>query len=155
MGRWRSNPSGKCSYERPTRGTVCGTMRSMFGADAGGLALNYQSLSVLMGTWGRGAFSPEWLEEWEVHPAPPHHHSACWGHAFRVSLYLQDFGVSLHLQHSTGFRVSRHLQPSRGFRASPHLQHSPLNTASPRTRERHEISLPGGRGIQGAGHGVS
>ena len=23
--RWSSNPSGKCSYERPTRGTVCGT----------------------------------------------------------------------------------------------------------------------------------
>ena len=39
-----SNPSGKCSYERPTRGTVCGTMRSMCGADAGCLAINYQSL---------------------------------------------------------------------------------------------------------------
>ena len=36
-------PSGKCSYERPTRGTVCGTMRSMCGADAGCLAINYQS----------------------------------------------------------------------------------------------------------------
>ena len=44
-GRWSSNPSGKCSYERPTRGTVCGTMRSMCGADAGCLAINYQSLS--------------------------------------------------------------------------------------------------------------
>ena len=33
--RWSSNPSGKCSYERPTRGTVCGTMRCMCGADAG------------------------------------------------------------------------------------------------------------------------
>ena len=33
--------SGKCSYERPTRGTVCGTMR---GADAGCLAISYQSL---------------------------------------------------------------------------------------------------------------
>ena len=42
--RWSSNPSGKCSYERPTRGTVCGTMRSMCGADAGCLAINYQSL---------------------------------------------------------------------------------------------------------------
>ena len=39
-----SNSSGKCSYERPTRGTVCGTMRSMCGADAGCLAINYQSL---------------------------------------------------------------------------------------------------------------
>ena len=43
--RWSSNPSGKCSYERPTRGTVCGTMRSMCGADAGCLAIIYQSLS--------------------------------------------------------------------------------------------------------------
>ena len=42
--RWGSNPSGKCSYERPTRGTVCGTVRSMCGADAGCLAINYQSL---------------------------------------------------------------------------------------------------------------
>ena len=42
--RWSSNPSGKCSYERPTRGTVSGTMRSMCGADAGCLAINYQSL---------------------------------------------------------------------------------------------------------------
>ena len=42
--RWSSNLSGKCSYERPTRGTVCGTMRSMCGADAGCLAINYQSL---------------------------------------------------------------------------------------------------------------
>ena len=42
--RWSSNPSGKCSYERPTLGTVCGTMRSMCGADAGCLAINYQSL---------------------------------------------------------------------------------------------------------------
>ena len=44
LRRWSSNPSGKCSYERPTRGTVCGTMRSMCGADAGCLAINYQSL---------------------------------------------------------------------------------------------------------------
>ena len=43
--RWNSNPSGKCSDERPTRGTVCGTMRSMCGADAGCLAIHYQSLS--------------------------------------------------------------------------------------------------------------
>ena len=42
--RWSSNPSGKCSHERPTRGTVSGTMRSMCGADAGCLAINYQSL---------------------------------------------------------------------------------------------------------------
>ena len=40
------NPSGKCSYERPTRDTVCGTIRSMCGADAGCLAINYQSLCV-------------------------------------------------------------------------------------------------------------
>ena len=32
--RWSSNPSGKCSNERPTRGTVCGTTRSMCGTDA-------------------------------------------------------------------------------------------------------------------------
>ena len=39
---WSSNPSGKYSYERPTRGTVCGTMRSMCGADAGCLAINHK-----------------------------------------------------------------------------------------------------------------
>ena len=39
--RWSSNPSGKCSYERPTRGTVCGTMRGTCGADAGCLATHY------------------------------------------------------------------------------------------------------------------
>ena len=38
-------------FERPTRGTVCGTMRSMCGADAGCLAINYQSLR--WGTNGR------------------------------------------------------------------------------------------------------
>ena len=42
--RWISNPSEKCSYERPTRGTVCGTVRSMCGADAGCLGTNYHSL---------------------------------------------------------------------------------------------------------------
>ena len=42
--RWSSNPSRKCSSERPTQGTVCGTMRSTCGADAGCLAINYQSL---------------------------------------------------------------------------------------------------------------
>ena len=42
--RWSSKPSGKCSYERPTRSTVCGTMCSMCGADAGCLAIKYQSL---------------------------------------------------------------------------------------------------------------
>ena len=36
---------GKCSHERPTRGTVCGTQRSMFGADAGCLAMNATSIS--------------------------------------------------------------------------------------------------------------
>jgi len=44
--RWISkNPSGKSSYERPTRGTVCGTMRSICGADAGCLVIIDQSLS--------------------------------------------------------------------------------------------------------------
>jgi len=47
--KWSSNSSGKCSYERPTRGTVCGTMRSMCGADAGCLAINYQSLLSIVG----------------------------------------------------------------------------------------------------------
>ena len=42
--RWNSNQSEKCSYERPTLGTVCGTMRSMCGADAGCLAIDCQSL---------------------------------------------------------------------------------------------------------------
>ena len=41
--RWTSNPSEKILYERPTRGTVCGTLRSMCGADAGCLAINDQS----------------------------------------------------------------------------------------------------------------
>ena len=41
--RWISNPSGKCLYERPTRGTVCGTMRSMRGTDAVVLAIDYLS----------------------------------------------------------------------------------------------------------------
>ena len=40
--RWSSNPAGKCSYERLTRGRVCGTMRSMCGADAGCLAIHHQ-----------------------------------------------------------------------------------------------------------------
>ena len=48
----REDPSGKCSSERPTRGTVCGTMRSMCGADAVRLAINYQSL--LQERGGRG-----------------------------------------------------------------------------------------------------
>ena len=42
--RWSSNLSGKCLYAQPTRGTVCGTMRSMCSADAGCLAINDQSL---------------------------------------------------------------------------------------------------------------
>ena len=33
--RRSSSPSGKCSYERPTRGTVCGATSSMCDADAG------------------------------------------------------------------------------------------------------------------------
>ena len=37
--RWSPNPSGKYSYERPRRVTVCGTMRSMCGIDAGCLVL--------------------------------------------------------------------------------------------------------------------
>ena len=44
--RWSSNPSGIFPHERPTRGTVCATMRSMCGADAGCLAINYQSLDI-------------------------------------------------------------------------------------------------------------
>jgi hypothetical protein len=44
--RWSSNPSGKCSCERTTRGTVCGTIRSMCGADSACLAINYQSLKL-------------------------------------------------------------------------------------------------------------
>ena len=41
--RQSSKPSGKCWHDWPTRGTVCGTLRSMCGADAGCLAINYQS----------------------------------------------------------------------------------------------------------------
>ena len=41
--RWSSSPSEKCSHARPTRGTVCSTMRDMCGAGAGGLAINYPS----------------------------------------------------------------------------------------------------------------
>ena len=40
----RFHPSGKCSYERPILVTVCGTMRSMCGADAGCSALNHSAL---------------------------------------------------------------------------------------------------------------
>ena len=42
--RWSSNPSERFSYERSTRGKLCGTMRSMCGADAGCFAINYQAL---------------------------------------------------------------------------------------------------------------
>ena len=48
--RWRSNPSGKCSQERLTRGTVTSTMRraahpsARCGAGAGCSATQYQSL---------------------------------------------------------------------------------------------------------------
>ena len=38
----RTDARGGCRQK--TRGTVCGTMRSMCGADAGCLAINYQSL---------------------------------------------------------------------------------------------------------------
>jgi len=44
--------SGSCSYERPTRGTVCGKMRSMRGADAGCSVINNQSLRGLRGKSG-------------------------------------------------------------------------------------------------------
>ena len=40
----RCDPSGRCSYERPLRGTVTGTMRSMCRADAGCLVIDYRSL---------------------------------------------------------------------------------------------------------------
>ena len=40
LRRWGSTPSGKCSYEWPTRGKVCGTMRSMCSADAGWSTIN-------------------------------------------------------------------------------------------------------------------
>ena len=51
--RWRSNPSGHCSQERLTRGTVTSTMRkaahpsgcARCGAGAGCSAIKYQSLS--------------------------------------------------------------------------------------------------------------
>ena len=49
LGRW---PSRKWSYERPTRGIVCGTMRSMCCADAGCLAIDYQFL------WAGGSHTP-------------------------------------------------------------------------------------------------
>ena len=39
--RWSSNPTGKFPYERPTRGSVCGTMRIMCGADTGCSATDY------------------------------------------------------------------------------------------------------------------
>ena len=53
--RWRSNPSGKSSRERLTRGTVNGTMRraahpsgcAKRGAGAGCSAIKTQSLSVV------------------------------------------------------------------------------------------------------------
>ena len=53
--RWSSNPSGKCSYDRPTRGAVRGTMRSMCGAGAGCLGIHNQSLCPPAGAGG--AFS--------------------------------------------------------------------------------------------------
>ena len=56
--RWRSNPFGKCSQERPIRGTVASTMRraapssgcARCGAGAGCSAMKYQSL------WTTGAY---------------------------------------------------------------------------------------------------
>ena len=55
--RWRSNPSGKCSQERLTRGTVTSTMCraahpsgcARCGAGAGCSAIKYQSLMVCKG----------------------------------------------------------------------------------------------------------
>jgi len=68
--RWSSNPSGKCSYVRPTRGTVCGTMRSMCGADAGCLAINYQSLyGAGFRVWGVGS----WRTVHVPHDTDAHH----------------------------------------------------------------------------------
>jgi hypothetical protein len=70
--RWSSNPSGKYSYERPTRGTVYGTMRSMCGADAGGSATNHQSLSSkpVEVDDGRGRYDARGVEPCTLHPTP-------------------------------------------------------------------------------------
>jgi hypothetical protein len=51
--RWASNPSGQYSYKRPTSVTVCGTMRSICGADAGDLAIGHHSL-LRFGTYKTG-----------------------------------------------------------------------------------------------------
>ena len=48
-----ANPPGKCSYEWPTRGTVCGAMGSMCGADAGCFATNYESRCRARRRWWR------------------------------------------------------------------------------------------------------
>ena len=54
----------KTMYERPILGIVCGTMRSMCGADAACLAMNYQSLSLrkipLRRSHSRGARTRLW-----------------------------------------------------------------------------------------------
>ena len=101
--RWNSNPSGKCSYERPARGTVCGTMRSMCGADAGCSAMNFQSLCArqVLGLRPQGA---------EVRN---HHHLSllfilcglgCWVQGFCV--YFLILGLELELGVSSlGLRV--------------------------------------------------
>ena len=47
LRRLRSNSSGKCSYKRSTRDSICGTMRSLCGAHAVRLAMNYQSVFLI------------------------------------------------------------------------------------------------------------
>jgi len=87
--RWSSSPSGKCSYERPTRGTVCGTMRSMCGADASCLAINYQYLV------GRARSS-----------------GAATGVALSSSAAVLLSAQSLVIQKSTSLRVPAEYEPS-------------------------------------------
>ena len=48
--------------ERPTRGTVCGTMRSMCSADAECLAINYQSLFMVQDIEEGSCFGLQYLE---------------------------------------------------------------------------------------------
>jgi len=79
--RWSSNLSRKCLHEQPTWVTVCGTKRSMCGADAVCSAMRYQSLwwqgntrtwsnkmgdNVPFAGWKRGA----WHTQQKV--PPPH-----------------------------------------------------------------------------------
>ena len=80
--RWSSNASEKCSYERPTRGTVCGTMRSMCGADASCSAINYQSFCHRRRRrkrWRMGRAWRGWLQRTTPSsaPTPPTSGSVC------------------------------------------------------------------------------